>query len=149
LQKKKKVKVLAVRGRETVDQAWRRPGPERGLLIEQRSDGSHRYWGSNAGGKTTTAQMVLWGHQRWQGGAGHQPVREELGVDSIEGRSWRGLHHHLTLCFMVYAFLRLVQTRKKRAADGAGREAADQHGVELDEVSAVPAPASGAKSAAV
>lgn len=149
LQKKKKVKVLAVRVRETVDQAWRRPGPERWLLIEQRSDGSHRYWVSNAGEKASIKQMMAWGHQRWQVEQGYQQMKEELGLDHFEGRSWRGLHHHLTLCFMAYAFLRLVQARKKRAVDGAGRQKGDQRGVELDEVPAVSARASGAKSAAV
>ena len=149
LQKKKKVKVLGVRVRETVDQAWRRPGPQRWLLIEQRSDGSHRYWVSNAGVKTSIKQMILWGHQRWQVEQGYQQMKEELGLDHFEGRSWRGLHHHLTLCFMAYGFLRLVQARKKSRVDGARGKKTDQRGVELDEVSAVSARASGAKSVAV
>jgi len=126
LQKKKKVKVLAVRVRETVDQAWRRPGPDRWLLVEQRSDGSHCYWVSNAGVKTTIKQMILWGHQRWQVEQGYQQMKEELGLDHFEGQSWRGLHHHLTLCFMAYGFLRLVQARKKSRANGARGKKTDQ-----------------------
>ena len=50
---------------------------------------------------------------------------------------------------MAYGFLRLAQARKKREADSARGKKADQHSVELDEMSAVPARASGAKSAAV
>lgn len=149
LQKKKKVRVVAVRVRETVDQAWRRPGPERWLMIERRSDGSHCYWVSNAGVRTSIKEMIGWGHQRWQVEQGYQQMKEELGLDHFEGRSWRGLHHHLTLCFMAYGFLRLVQARKKREADSARGKKSNQRGVELDEVSAVSAHASGAKSAVV
>jgi SRSO17 transposase len=149
LQKKKKVKVVAVWVRGTVDQAWRQPGPERWLMIGRRSDGSHCYWVSNAGVKTSIKEMILWGHQRWQVEQGYQQMKEELGLDHFEGRSWRGLHHHLTLCFMAYGFLRLVQARKKREADSARGKKSNQRGVELDEVPAVPARASGAKSAAV
>ena len=149
LGKKKKVKVLAVRVRETVDEAWRRPGPERWLLIEQRTDGSHRYWVSNAGAKTPIKQMILWGHQRWQVEQGYQQMKEELGLDHYEGRSWQGLHHHITLCFMAYGFLRLVQARKKNRANGARGKKADQRYPELDEVPAVLPRSSGAKSVAV
>jgi SRSO17 transposase len=149
LQQEKKVKVLAVRVRETIAEAWRRPGPERWLLIEKRSDGSHCYWVSNAGADVSVKEMILWGHQRWQVEQGYQQMKEELGLDHFEGRSWRGLHHHLTLCFLAYGFLRLVQARKKSEDDSTSSQKADQRGVELDEVSAVPAPASRAKSAAV
>jgi FOG: Transposase len=147
LQEKKKVKVMAVRVRETVEQAWRRPGPERGLLIEKRSYGSHRYRVSKAGVKTAIKQMMGRGHQRWQVEQGYRQMKEELGLDHFEGRSWRGLHHHLRLCFMAYAFLRLVQARKKSAVDSTSSQKADQRGVERDEVLAVQARASGAKSA--
>lgn len=30
-------------------------------------------------------------------------------LDHFEGRSWISLHHHLTLCFMAYAFLLILQ----------------------------------------
>ena len=30
-------------------------------------------------------------------------------MDHFEGRSWGGLHRHITLCFMAYAFLTLLR----------------------------------------
>ena len=30
----------------------------------------------------------------------HQQLKEELGLDHFEGRSWRGLHHHALLCLL-------------------------------------------------
>jgi Transposase DDE domain len=57
-----------------------------------------------------------WAHQRWKIEQSYQRLKEELGLDHFEGRSWRGLHHHLTLCFLAYSFLQLLRQRKKRGA---------------------------------
>jgi SRSO17 transposase len=139
LQNQKTVSVLRVRVRETVAEAWRRPGPERWLLIEKRSDGSHRYWVSNAGEEVSAKQLILWGHQHWQVEQGYQQMKEELGLDHFEGRSWRGLHHHLTLCFMAYGFLRLEQARKKNKDDSAWDQKIDQRSIEVDKMPSVRA----------
>ena len=41
-----------------------------------------------------------------------EQLKEELGLDHFEGRSWNGLHHHIGLCFMAYDFLQtLVRSR--------------------------------------
>jgi SRSO17 transposase len=64
--------------------------------------------------------MLGWAHQRWKIEQGYQQLKEELGLDHFEGRSWRGLHHHLTLCFLAYGFLQLLRQKKKRAMDAAG-----------------------------
>lgn len=113
LQRKKTVAVAAVRVRETTTQAWRRPGPERWLLIERHHDGSYKYYLSNASPHTSVKRMVGWAHYRWQIEQGYQQLKEELGLDHFEGRSWRGLHHHLTLCFLAYGFLQLLRQKKK------------------------------------
>jgi SRSO17 transposase len=145
LQSQKTVSVLRIRVRETVAEAWRRPGAERWLLIEKRSDGSHSYWVSNAGEDISAKQLILWGHQRWQVEQGYQQMKEELGLDHFEGRSWRGLHHHLTLCFMAYGFLRLEQARKKNEDDRAWDQEIDQRVIEVDKMPTVRARSSGAK----
>jgi SRSO17 transposase len=36
------------------------------------------------------------------------------GLDYFEGRSWRGLHHHLVPCFRAYGFLTLVKHMRKK-----------------------------------
>jgi SRSO17 transposase len=120
LQRRKPVTVVAVRVRETVSQAWRRPGPERWLFIERHRDGTCKYYLSNAPVQTSVTQMLGWAHQRWKIEQGYQQLKEELGLDHFEGRSWRGLHHHLTLCFLAYGFLQLLRQKKKRAMDAAG-----------------------------
>jgi SRSO17 transposase len=114
LQQPKTVEVARVRVRETTTQAWRRPGPERWLLIERHRDGRYKYYLSNAPLRTSIRTLLNWAHQRWKIEQSYQQLKEELGLDHFEGRSWRGLHHHLTLCFLAYGFLQLLRQRKKR-----------------------------------
>jgi SRSO17 transposase len=137
LQRKKTVVVAAVRVRETVTQAWRRPGPERWLLIERHRDGTSTYYLSNAPLQTSVKQMVGWAHHRWKIEQGYQQLKEELGLDHFEGRSWRGLHHHLTLCFLAYGFLQLLRQKKKRPLDAPGGPALAQPPLQLHPVSPV------------
>jgi SRSO17 transposase len=120
LQQPKTVEVARVRVRETTTQAWRRPGPERWLLIERHRDGRYKYYLSNAPLRTSVRRMLNWAHHRWKIEQSYQQLKEELGLDHFEGRSWRGLHHHLTLCFLAYGFLQLLRQRKKRSMDAAG-----------------------------
>jgi SRSO17 transposase len=32
-------------------------------------------------------------------------LKEEVGLENYEGRGWRGVHHHATLCIAAYGFL--------------------------------------------
>jgi SRSO17 transposase len=34
-------------------------------------------------------------------------LKGEIGLDHFEGRTWRGFHHHVTLCSAAHAFLAL------------------------------------------
>jgi len=40
---------------------------------------------------------------------GYQQLKKELGLDHFEGRSLRGLHYHITLCFMPFVILQLAK----------------------------------------
>jgi SRSO17 transposase len=47
----------------------------------------------------------------------HQQLKEELGLDHFEGRSWQGLHRHALMTMIAYAFLqhrRLATARRKK-----------------------------------
>ena len=83
----------------------------RWLLVEWRSDGSIRYALSNVPPETTMLEAVgLW-KSRWQVEQGSQQLKEELGLDHFEGRTWPGFHHHATMCFLAYGFLALERRR--------------------------------------
>jgi len=52
---------------------------------------------------------------RWICEQAHQQLKEELGLDHFEGRSWHGLHRHALMTMITYAFLqhrRLTKVRR-------------------------------------
>jgi SRSO17 transposase len=83
----------------------------RWLLVEWRSDGSIRYALSNLPETATLEEAVSIWKTRWQVEQGYQQLKEELGLDHFEGRSWPGFHHHAALCFLAYGFLALERAR--------------------------------------
>jgi len=42
---------------------------------------------------------------RWRIERDYQELKQELGLGQFEGRSWRGFHHHASLCIAAYGFL--------------------------------------------
>jgi SRSO17 transposase len=42
---------------------------------------------------------------RWRIERDYHEIKDEIGLDHFEGRSWRGFHHHAALCIAAYAFL--------------------------------------------
>jgi len=83
----------------------------RWLLVEWRSDGSMRYALSNLPATATLEEAVGVWKTRWQVEQGYQQLKEELGLDHFEGRSWPGFHHHAALCLLAYGFLALERAR--------------------------------------
>src|SRR5262249_31713675 len=54
----------------------------------------------------------------------HQQMKEELGLDHFEGRSWQGLHRHALMTMIAYAFLqhrRLATARREKKNQRAAR----------------------------
>ncbi len=51
---------------------------------------------------------------RWPIEQDYRELKEELGLDHFEGRSWPGWHHHVTLVTLAFAFLRTEQARAKK-----------------------------------
>ena len=91
------------------------PGEEVWLVGERRASGEQEYYLVNlpaeAGLKTLAATIKA----RWICEQAHQQLKEELGLDHFEGRSWRGLHRHALMTMIAYAFL---QHRRLAAASG-------------------------------
>jgi len=81
------------------------------LLIEERADGHLQYALSNLPADTTRVRAVRWWKSRWPVEQGYQQMKEELGLDHFEGRSWRGFHHHVCLVLLAYGFLLLERHR--------------------------------------
>jgi SRSO17 transposase len=84
------------------------------LLIEEQSDGTIKYAFSNLPANTSRIKAVRLWRSRWPVEQGYQQMKEELGLDHHEGRSWRGFHHHACLVMLAYGFLALEQRRLKQ-----------------------------------
>jgi SRSO17 transposase len=86
------------------------------LLIEERSDGQIQYAFSNLPPRTSRIKAVRLWKSRWPVEQGYQQMKEELGLNHFEGRSWRGFHHHACLVMLAYGFLALEQHRETKEA---------------------------------
>jgi hypothetical protein len=53
---------------------------------------------------------------------GYQQMKEELGLDYHEGRSWRGFHHHACLVMLTYEFLSLERRREQQSPAKPGKK---------------------------
>jgi SRSO17 transposase len=84
------------------------------LLIEERADGKVQYAFSNLPARTRRIEAVRLWKSRWPVEQGYQQMKEELGLNRFEGRSWRGFHHHACLVMLAYGFLVLEQRREKK-----------------------------------
>lgn len=98
------------------------PGEEAWLVGEHRSNGERKYYLANLPADTPIKVLAGAIKARWICEQAHQQLKEELGLDHFEGRSWSGLHRHALMSMMAYAFLqsrRLAQAgRKKKEPSG-------------------------------
>jgi len=79
-----------------------------------------KYFFSNLPGSTSLKQLVRTAKGRWWVEHSYKELKDELGLDHFEGRSWRGWQHHVTLVLLAYAFL-VLQRRQRRGKKGAPR----------------------------
>ncbi len=105
------------------------PGEEVWLVGEQRSSGERKYTLSNLPADADLQTLAAAIKARWSCEQAHQQLKEELGLDHFEGRSWTGLHRHALMTMIAFAFLqhrRLEQAKrgKKRPRATASAEPA-------------------------
>jgi len=93
------------------------PGEEAWLVSEHRLNGKRKYYLSNLPADTPIKDLAGAIKARWICEQAHQQLKEELGLDHFEGRSWTGLHRHALMTMMAYVFLqtrRLAQAGRKK-----------------------------------
>jgi hypothetical protein len=89
------------------------PGAEVWLVGERRSTGEQKYYVSNLPADTSLKKLAASIKARWICEQAHQQLKEELGLDHFEGRSWTGLRRHALMTMIAYTFL---QSRRLKAA---------------------------------
>jgi SRSO17 transposase len=93
------------------------PGDEAWLIGEHRDSGEKKCYLANLPAKTDLRTLAATIKARWICEQGHQQLKEELGLDHFEGRSWQGLHRHALMTMIAYAFLqhrRLATAKRKK-----------------------------------
>jgi SRSO17 transposase len=101
------------------------PGDEAWLVGEHRATGERKYYLSNLPPDASLETLAALIKARWVCEQMHQQMKDELGLDHFEGRSWRGLHHHALLCQLAMAFLQHLRLGgKKRSHPVRARTAA-------------------------
>ena len=83
------------------------PWPQEWLLIEWPDGAAEpaKYWFSNLPRRTPRQRLVRVAKARWWIERDDQELKHELGLGHYEGRNWRGVHHHASLCIAADGFL--------------------------------------------
>ena len=81
------------------------PGDEAWLVGEHRTSGEKKYYLSNLPAETSFEELAATIKARWVCEQAHQQLKEELGLDHFEGRSWTGLHRHALMTMIAFTFL--------------------------------------------
>jgi len=103
------------------------PGEEAWLVGEHRMSGEKKYYVANLPAKTDLRTLAATIKARWVCEQAHQQLKEELGLDHFEGRSWQGLHRHALMTMIAYAFLqyRRLRTAKREKKNQRAATSAD------------------------
>jgi SRSO17 transposase len=89
------------RGRTPTEPEW---------LLCEWPDGEKeptKFWLAAFPKTTSLVALVRFAKLRWRVERDYQELKQEIGLDHYEGRTWRGFHHHATLCSAAHGFLAL------------------------------------------
>ncbi len=75
-----------------------------------------KYWLATLPETTPLQQLVHRAKLRWRVEHDYRELKDALGLDHFEGRSWQGWHHHVTLVSVAHAFVTLERLDPNAAA---------------------------------
>jgi SRSO17 transposase len=89
------------RGQPPTEPVW--------LLIEWPDEEVEptKFWLASLPKSASLVSLVRLAKLRWRVERDYQELKQEIGLDHYEGRTWRGFHHHATLCAVAHGFLAL------------------------------------------
>ena len=81
--------------------------PEEWLIIEWPKGEKEptKFWLSTLPEDIAFERMIDITMMRWRIERDYHELKQEVGLGHFEGRSWRGFHHHATMCIAAYGFL--------------------------------------------
>jgi SRSO17 transposase len=75
-----------------------------------------KYWLSNLPEETPLERLVALAKLRWRIEHDYRELKDALGLDHFEGRSFGGWHHHVTLVSLAHGFMKLERLNPKALA---------------------------------
>ncbi len=89
--------------------------PVRWLLAEwpQGEPEPVKYWLANLPAEVPLARLVGLAKLRWRVEHDYRELKDALGLDHFEGRSFKGWHHHVTLVSVAHGFVTLERLDPK------------------------------------
>ena len=91
------------------------------LIGEHRRNGTWKFYVSNRPADADIDTLISDVKERWCCEQGHQIMKEELGLDHFEGRSWKGFHRHCLMVMIVFLFLQSLQFKQNSETAGQTR----------------------------
>lgn len=85
----------------------RPPGEEQWLLLEREQSGDFKYYLCSLTRRSSLRSLVRLAKMRWHVKRDYQNMKQQLGFDRYEGRSWGGLHRHLAMVALMLAVVSL------------------------------------------
>jgi SRSO17 transposase len=102
--------------------------PEEEWLLMEWPEGEAEptgYWLSTMPEDMPADELIALAKLRWRIEEDYEDLKQEVGLGDFEGRTWRGFHHHASLCIAAYAFLIAERARlfppRLRTAPGLPR----------------------------
>jgi SRSO17 transposase len=80
-----------------------------------------KFFLTNLPHRMTKKQLIRIIKERWRTEIMYEELKQELGLDHFEGRSFTGWHHHITVVLCCYAFV--IVERMRHFPPSAGRQA--------------------------
>ena len=88
-------------------------GPECWLLAERplTTRGQRKAYLLNLPAAASLRELVRVARARWPIEQHYRELKDELGLDHFEGRSYRGWHHHAVIAALAFTFLQMERRR--------------------------------------
>ena len=87
-------------------------GEDGWLLLERRENEDKAYWVWGLDDASLEDHVAL-AHGRWAIEQFHREIKQTLGMDKFQGRTWTGWHHHMAMVALAYGFLALLRADTK------------------------------------
>lgn len=87
------------------------PSEEMWLLMErdEKQKTGFKYYFSSLPVSTSRRRLALLTKLRWRVERDYQDMKQQLGLDRYEGRTWGGFHRHFAMVALMHAFLSLYK----------------------------------------